>query len=561
MPAREHDERHPDRDDEEDRDAREQVLDVRLREEVLLGQREEDEDADEQHEHDREAARRRPDARARGRRSRLPLRVDAPAPRVTGGLPRSARCVPRSPRRAKATATIRPRNMTSDAVAEQSAAPVSRRTRRGSPTPALGGSNQEPVDLRLRADVDAARRLVQQQHAGRVASHLPSTTFCWLPPDERRRPGRADEFARMPKPRERLVARRGARGAAAAAEPRQAATVDAMTRFSRTLMSRTRPCVLAIGGHERRRRCAIASRGMPERDLAPSTSTCLRSRRRSPNSALEQLAPAPLRRARRGRRSRRRPTSRSTSANAPGHGEPSHASAGRPRVAVPRLLGARRSSSSSRPTISRMSPAASSSAVGPSPTRAAVAEHRDAVGELEHLVDPVRDEDRRRRRRRGSVRTRREERLHLVVGERAGRLVEDQHARVDRERARDLDHLLQVGPQPADGQRRVERRAEPLERGARRLASSRQSISRPRSRHPVPEEDVLGDREVGRERRLLGHGRDAAGAARRSGSRKRRRPAVERIGRRRRDLAGEDPAAASTCRSRSRPRARAPRPG
>ena len=46
---------------------------------------------------------------------------------------------------------------------------------------------------------------------------------------------------------------------------------------------------------------------------------------------------------------------------------------------------------------------------------------------------------------------RREERLHLVVGERARRLVEDEDARVGRERAGDLDHLLLVGPQPPDG--------------------------------------------------------------------------------------------------------------
>src|SRR5581483_657860 len=61
-PAREDDERHPDRDDEEDRDAREQVLDVRAREEVRLRDREHDEDEEEQQEHDGEPARRGPGA-------------------------------------------------------------------------------------------------------------------------------------------------------------------------------------------------------------------------------------------------------------------------------------------------------------------------------------------------------------------------------------------------------------------------------------------------------------------------------------------------------------------
>ena len=79
--------------------------------------------------------------------------------------------------------------------------------------------------------------------------------------------------------------------------------------------------------------------------------------------------------------------------------------------------------------------------------------------------------------------------------------------------------------------------------------------------HPVAEQDVLGDREVRRERRLLRHGRD---------------PVPERVdgvaerlacgprGRSRRRRAGADPrgcSAASTCRSRSRRRARAPRRG
>ena len=40
------------------------------------------------------------------------------------------------------------------------------------------------VDRRARADVDAARRLVQDEHAAAAAAiHLAITTFCWLPPD------------------------------------------------------------------------------------------------------------------------------------------------------------------------------------------------------------------------------------------------------------------------------------------------------------------------------------------------------------------------------------------
>ena len=50
---------------------------------------------------------------------------------------------------------------------------------------AVGGQLvDQRVDLRLGADVDAARRLVEDEDAGtRAASHFASTIFCWLPPD------------------------------------------------------------------------------------------------------------------------------------------------------------------------------------------------------------------------------------------------------------------------------------------------------------------------------------------------------------------------------------------
>ena len=41
----------------------------------------------------------------------------------------------------------------------------------------------DAVDLGLGADVDAARRLVEDQEPGRGISHLASSTFCWLPPE------------------------------------------------------------------------------------------------------------------------------------------------------------------------------------------------------------------------------------------------------------------------------------------------------------------------------------------------------------------------------------------
>ena len=46
---------------------------------------------------------------------------------------------------------------------------------------------EQPVDFALGADVDAARRLVEDQDlACRRISHLAMTTFCWLPPERLR---------------------------------------------------------------------------------------------------------------------------------------------------------------------------------------------------------------------------------------------------------------------------------------------------------------------------------------------------------------------------------------
>ena len=53
---------------------------------------------------------------------------------------------------------------------------------------ALGGHGaHQLVDLLLGADVEAARRMVEDQDPRACAfSHLASTTFCWLPPDRLR---------------------------------------------------------------------------------------------------------------------------------------------------------------------------------------------------------------------------------------------------------------------------------------------------------------------------------------------------------------------------------------
>ena len=52
------------------------------------------------------------------------------------------------------------------------------------PMPSRGELADHGVDLGLGADVDAARRLVEDEHAwAGCSSHLLSITFCWLPPE------------------------------------------------------------------------------------------------------------------------------------------------------------------------------------------------------------------------------------------------------------------------------------------------------------------------------------------------------------------------------------------
>ena len=80
------------------------------------------------------------------------------------------------------SATILPSRITR--MRSASRAPRAARTRSSAwPRPSAASSLEQPVHLRLRADVDAARGLVDDQELGRRASHFASTTFCWLPPE------------------------------------------------------------------------------------------------------------------------------------------------------------------------------------------------------------------------------------------------------------------------------------------------------------------------------------------------------------------------------------------
>ena len=114
-----------------------------------------------------------------------------------------------------------------------------------------------------------------------------------------------------------------------------------------------------------------------------------------------------------------------------------------------------------RPVISRTS---SSSAVSARHRGdvAAVAQHRDAVADAADLADPMGDVDDARAVPLDLL-DQAEQLVGLALGERGGRLVEDQHRELRAERLGDLDHLLLGAGEEADLLARAQREAEPGE--------------------------------------------------------------------------------------------------
>src|SRR5262249_49408075 len=98
--------------------------------------------------------------------------------------------------------------------------------------------------------------------------------------------------------------------------------------------------------------------------------------------------------------------------------------------------------------------------------RPAIAEDRDPVRDREDLLEPVRDVDARDAAL-AEVTENVEEDLDLLIAQRGGRLVEDQHARVLGEGFHDLDELLLADAQVTDAGLRVEVELEAPEELAR----------------------------------------------------------------------------------------------
>ena len=139
----------------------------------------------------------------------------------------------------------------------------------------------------------------------------------------------------------------------------------------------------------------------------------------------------------------------------------------------------------------------------------AVTQHGDAIGDRENLVEPVADIDHGDAARLQLAHDV-EEPSHVVFGQRRGRLVHDQDAGVLRQCAQDFDALAIADAEGADdaiGLQVVNR-----ERGQqiRRLLAHRAPVEPAEAcARRMPHEDVLGDGELGKQQQLLIDRRDA----------------------------------------------------
>ena len=258
--------------------------------------------------------------------------------------------------------------------------------------------DQAAVDELDRADVEAARRLRGDEHA-RVAGDLARDhDLLLVAARQRRRPACRPAAAHVV-----LLEQRAARARACGSSEQPAGATSAGVRYSRSarfsasVKSSTRP--------RRWRSSAMCETpgGPCPRAPAPVTSSPVdddRARRRRPRrpviASMSSLWPLPstpasaddLARAHLEGRRRAPPAGRGRRARARSR----TSSTGSPGCAG----GLSTRSSTSRPTISRASDSSVAPSVGDRVDPLAAPQHGDAVGDLEHLVELVRDEDDRR---------------------------------------------------------------------------------------------------------------------------------------------------------------------
>ena len=131
----------------------------------------------------------------------------------------------------------------------------------------------------------------------------------------------------------------------------------------------------------------------------------------------------------------------------------------------------------------------------------AVAQHRVAVADPEHLLQPVGDEDDRQAF--GLQRAHDADEIRdLGLAQSRGRLVHDDEPRLHRQRAGDLDQLLLGDRKVAHLRHRIALEADALGDRLRLLGHAPPAHEQPRARLAA-DEHVLGDRHVGSEGEFL----------------------------------------------------------
>ncbi len=140
--------------------------------------------------------------------------------------------------------------------------------------------------------------------------------------------------------------------------------------------------------------------------------------------------------------------------------------------------------------------------------RAAVAQHGDAIGQLEQFLEPVRDIDDADLPR-AQPGDQLEQQARLVMAQRGGGLVHDQDAGLAGHGLGDLHHLLLAHAELAHQPARVDRHADAGQQLARLAVHARAIDEAEAVERFAGEEDVLGDAQVVDHRQLLVDDADA----------------------------------------------------
>ena len=315
---------------------------------------------------------------------------------------------------------------------------------RSSARRARGGElADQPVHLGLRADVDAARRLVDDEQLRVGRQPLGEHDLLLVAARQRCRPGRSSRWtsAAAAPP---IRAPSGARAPARISPSRRERPQPVERRVARDRQVHDQALLAAVLGHERD---AGAHRGAGAAGAAagaPATSTCPASGRSIAEDRPHDLAAAGA----------DEPGERDDLAGADLEGDveetpsrvrrsTSSTGARRPRRAA---WGTARSSS--RPTISRTSSSGVMSATGASCTTAP--SRMTVTVSQSTKTSSRRWEMNRTARRARAARGRRRTAARPPARQRGGRLVHDDHARVEGERLGDLDDLLVGDREAAD---------------------------------------------------------------------------------------------------------------